>query len=81
MKRVVLIILLVVLLAVMAGSAVSAGTMDKVYICHQDVDDDDPEVDQVPIWVNGNSVEKHLENHGDFVIEDAEECPPLVADE
>jgi len=60
--------MLVIMLTVLAGSAVSAAKMEKVFICHQDVDDDDPEVDQVPIWVNGNAWGAHFDNHGDFEI-------------
>ena len=81
MRKVVVIVMLVIMLAVMAGSAVSAEKMEKVFICHQDVDDDDPEVDQVPIWVNGNALRAHLDNHGDFEIEDAEECPTVAVEE
>ena len=81
MRKVVVIFMLVIMLAVMAGSAVSAEKMEKYFICHQDVDDDDPDVDQVPIWINGNALRAHFENHGDFFIEDAEQCLPVAMEE
>lgn len=53
----------------------SAAPMPKVTICHQTGSASNPWVE---ISVNGNAVSKHMTNHGDFIVDDDNPCPPIT---